>query len=714
MSLFSPSPQTSTASGTSSTSYNPSNNVINQWQGPTGLLATAGGLSNYLVNNSMYGGQMVASQDPLTQQYQNEAGMYGQYAPSTTQQSQLLGGTISDNMYNTQVNPGSISLPGYNTGSFQPGQLNLPQFGNIPSVSAPSGLSTTMYNPSQVQAPSSYTPQQVQAAMVSAPGAVNNINGIASVQAPNLNNYQMGSYQNVNAPSLQGYSMSAAPNVTSGQTTTPQSWTDPGTAAQYMSPYTQQVVNAQLAQAQVQEGQQIAGQQSQAAQAGAFGGSREAVEEANTSIGYQQLAAQLQAQGLQSAYTSGQQQFNTQQQAQQQAQQFNVQSGLQASLANQQAQQQANTQNLASQLQTQQLGAQTGLQSQLANQQAGLTTNQANLQSQLQTQQLGATTGLQAALANQSMGYQTQLANQQAQEFGYGQQLQAQLANQSAGLTAQQLNQSAGLQSALASMGYQYGASTTNAANALQSGLQNQQLMAQLGMFGAGQQLTAAQGNQAAQMQGLGMTYQGGLSGALQTQNLGMSGAEYGGQLGLQSAAQGYGLQQSQQGLNMQALMNQGQLQQASANTAEQGYQGQLAGLGALGSAAGSAQSYDQSVADAQYQNWQNSISLPMQAEGYLANLTAMQPVPYTTNSAYQGTSTVMPSQPSILQSAITGGIGAAGALGNLGWAPLAARKGGRVPSGLAVVKRSAAGAAGLGRTRLRRYGDTHGLARAA
>lgn len=656
---------------------------MGQWGNITGTMQGLTIGPQGIVNNYLYPGQMVASPTDMMNQYWGVASGLGANAPNVMPQVNAIQAASGD-MYNTQVNPSGINLPQYNASSFQPGQLNLPQFGNVPTVSAPSTPTAAAYTPQQVNAPQAYTPQQVQAMMVNAPGSVNPITGVPNVSAPNLNYFQMqGVPGNVNAMGLQNYTMQAAPNVTAGQTSTPQSWTGLGTAQQYMNPYVQQSVNAQLAQAQVQNQQQLQQIGAQAAQAGAFGGTRQGVEEANQNIGYQQLANQIEASGLNQAYSQGMQQFNTEQQAQQQAQQFNVQSGLQAALSNQQMQQQANTQNLSAYLQTQGLQAQTGLQAQLANQQAGLTVAGQNLSANLQTQQLGAQTGLQAALANQQMNYQSQLANQQAQEFGLGQQMQASLANQQAGLTAQQANQQAGLQAGLAEMGYQYGASQTNAANALQAGLQNQQLQAQLGMFGAGQQMTAAQGNQAAQMQALGMTYQGGLQGALQTQNLGLSGAEFGGNLGLQSAAQQYGLQQSQQGLNMQALNNQAAMQNQAGNLAMQGYQTGLQGANTLMQAAQSNQSYDQAVRDAQYQQWQNSIALPIEGVEALAQMTAMQPLPYTMNNQYSGTQTMMPSQPSIFQQGIQGAFGALGAMGGLGFF----RKGGAVSHGLGRAK---------------------------
>ena len=95
-------------------------------------------------------------------------------------------------------------------------------------------------------------------------------------------------------------------------------------ADQYMNPYMQNVVNVQQAAAQRQA--DIAGTQrnAQAVGAGAFGGSRQAVTdaEANRALADQKNA--IQAQGLNTAYTNAQQQFNADQAARMQAQQANI------------------------------------------------------------------------------------------------------------------------------------------------------------------------------------------------------------------------------------------------------------------------------------------------------------------------------------------------------------------------------------------------------
>jgi hypothetical protein len=487
-SLFSPSPQTSTSTTNQTSTTGPASPYYTQvWNNLTG---TAAGLASYPINN-YYSGQLVAQPSDLSNQYWNEAGAYGQVNP-TIQPAQGTLQQMSGAAYNLQQPNTGINLPSFNTGSFAPDQGTLngiaawgnQLFSQTPQVQAAPGVSGNA---------SSYlvNPQQV-----SAPGGVGMIGGLSSVQAPQLQQYQMGPAQ---------------------QTST-QSFTAPGVAQQFMSPYTQQVVNAQLAQAQVQEQQQLAQQNAAATAAGAFGGSRQAVENANTSIGYQQLAAQIQAQGLQNAFQNAQQQFNTQQ-------------GL-------------------------------GLQSQMANQQAGLTVGGQNLAAQLQTQGLGAQLGMQGQLANQQAGLQSALANQQAQEFGAGQNLQSQLANQQAGiqtgLAAQQMGLQGGMfnaqqqnQMSLANqaalmqgLGMQYQGGLQGALQQQQLGLQGQIAGGQLGLQSAAQQQQLQQAQQAQNLQDI-MN-----AGSLQMNqaNLGLAGYQAGlqGQQALANAAQSeQGYQQS-------------------------------------------------------------------------------------------------------------------------------------------------------------------------
>jgi hypothetical protein len=99
-----------------------------------------------------------------------------------------------------------------------------------------------------------------------------------------------------------------------------------GAAQQYMNPYMQSVVDMQQQEAQRQA--DIAGTQrgAQAVQAGAFGGSRQAIMDAEAARNLASQKGSIQATGLQNAYSQAQQQFNADQARQQQAQQMYEQS----------------------------------------------------------------------------------------------------------------------------------------------------------------------------------------------------------------------------------------------------------------------------------------------------------------------------------------------------------------------------------------------------
>jgi len=309
--------------------------------------------------------------------------------------------------------------------------------------------------------------------------------GYLSANAPNLNQYQMGQAQQVQNQGLNQYQMGPADQVNS-QNFGQQS------AQDYMSPYAQQAIDPTLRENQRQFQIASTGRQAAATRAGAFGGSRQAIEQSEAQRNLGRLQSDTQAVGMQNAYQNAQQQFNADQARRQQSMLANQQAGLTTGQA-----------NLGSALQTQGLGAQQNLQSQLANQQAGLTTGQANLGSALQTQGLGSGQSMQAQLANQSaygqmqgLGMQQNLsANQQARQNA---QLRAQygLAGQQAGEQSRQFGANFGLQNrqqALAAAG-QLGA------------LGQQQYAQQMGINSAQQQAGAQM--QAQEQQGLSNRYQ--------------------------------------------------------------------------------------------------------------------------------------------------------------------------------------------------------------
>ena len=213
--------------------------------------------------------------------------------------------------------------------------------------------------------------------------------------------YQPGQFSmsQVEAPNLQNFQMGPAERVRT------QSFTRPGSAEQYMSPYMQNVVDIQKREAQRQSGIQGTQQQAQAVGAGAFGGSRDAIMRAERERNLGQQMGDIQATGSQAAFQQAQQQFNAEQQARLQAQQANQQAGLTVG-----------GQNLAALLGVQQLGAGQNLQSQLANQQ---TFQQAQRDAE-QSRQFGAGQGLQAAGLGAQYGQAAQQMGEQSRQYGAG------------------------------------------------------------------------------------------------------------------------------------------------------------------------------------------------------------------------------------------------------------------------------------------------------
>jgi hypothetical protein len=306
-------------------------------------------------------------------------------------------------------------------------------------------------------------PQQFQPSQFTAPGVSSRdlttyqMSPAERVAAREQTAPQMTTAQSRFAPNLQAFQMGPAERVST------ESFARPGSAAAYMSPYMQSVVDIQQREAQRQADIAGTARGQKYARAGAFGGARQAIENAEAARNLAMQKGDIQAQGLQSAYQQAQQQFNAEQAARIQAQlanqqaglttgqqnlaaqlgvqQLGTQTGLQTALANLSAEQQANVQNQAAQLQTQGMNAQQALQAALANQQAGLTVGQQNLASQLGTQQLGAQQGLQAQLANQQAQMQAQQLAEQSKQFGYGQQLQAAGMGAQYGQAAQQLGE---------------------------------------------------------------------------------------------------------------------------------------------------------------------------------------------------------------------------------------------------------------------------------
>lgn len=249
-----------------------------------------------------------------------------------------------------------------------------------------------------------FSPEQQQSqsmiggmAAMGTPQALRQGQNITNDTANNLAGYQYQpnnfSMMNVQAPgNLQNYQMSAAGDVGAGQLGQQLSGANNNDIQSFMNPYQQNVID--LEKLGAARDYKIAGQQrnAQAVNAGAFGGSRQAVAEAEAQRGLMAQMQSIQTKGSQAAFDSAQQNLQAERAANMQKGTTNIQTALQAALANQSNSQQANTQNLAAALQTQGLGANQALQAAMANQQTGLSTQQATEASR----QFGASSGLQA------------------------------------------------------------------------------------------------------------------------------------------------------------------------------------------------------------------------------------------------------------------------------------------------------------------------------
>ena len=112
---------------------------------------------------------------------------------------------------------------------------------------------------------------------------------------------QLGNAPMVGAQQIAGAQMQAGQMGPAQQITT-QSFAQPGSAEAYMSPYMQNVVNAQQREAIRQSNIQRTNEQAAATRAGAFGGSRQAIVEAERQRNLGTQLGDIQASGLQQAY----------------------------------------------------------------------------------------------------------------------------------------------------------------------------------------------------------------------------------------------------------------------------------------------------------------------------------------------------------------------------------------------------------------------------
>jgi hypothetical protein len=111
---------------------------------------------------------------------------------------------------------------------------------------------------------------------------------------------------------------------------TPGSFTTPGTAGQYMSPYLMQALEPQLAEARRQAEISRVQNAGRLTQAGAYGGGRQAIMESELDRNLNRNLADITGRGYQDAFTAAQNQFNTEEARRMAATGQNQQYGLSA------------------------------------------------------------------------------------------------------------------------------------------------------------------------------------------------------------------------------------------------------------------------------------------------------------------------------------------------------------------------------------------------
>ena len=433
---------------------------LSNWAGPyvTNMLGQGQALAQQQIENpAFYQGPLSAGDSALQQQaYGNAANLA---TPGIIGQAADYAGAAASKMGNLNYTAAPVSS----------------------AYTAPSTLNYTATNADY----RGYTPTNAA-----------NVNATAATlgAAPTANAAGFSGPRDVNAPNLKDFTMQAATGTDQNAKVTSNDFIAPGTAASYMSPYMDSVVQAQQRDAQRQADIASTTRHSQQTQAGAFGGSRGAIQDAEAARNLALQKGDINTTGQQAAYQQAQTQFNADQARNLAAQQSNQGVGAQYGLASLGNQQQAGVQNLSSFLQTQGLGAQTGLQAQQSNQGMDYNTALQNAQLQQQTnlanQGVQSQYGLQQGTMNQQANMQTAAQNQQtmlqnanaanqANQFGAGAYNTATLQNANAANQASQFGINASLQNA--STGAQYG----QAANQLNA---NQQ------QFGANYVLQGLQG----------------------------------------------------------------------------------------------------------------------------------------------------------------------------------------------------------------------------
>lgn len=527
-----------------------------------------------------------------------------QYQQSTELFNKAAQGLIDNANYKpSNITSSNIGMREVNAGSVDPMMLNPNGFqGSAAQMAGVKDVSANQVSAAQMQAIKDVAAERVAAAQMA---------GVRDVAAEriagiNIAGAQMARPENVSAMQMQQYQMNPNniqdvennKNLQYFQMDGPGSWTDEGVSQQYMNPYIQNVIDIAKRESGRDYEKELRKINAQSVAAGAYGGSRQAIERAEAARNYAQLQADIEDKGMSQAYQQGMGQWTNEEGLSQQAAIQNLaaklgvqsqmsQEQLQAALANQGIDYQVALQNLQAKLGVQESQARNMLQAALSNQQMGFGTAQANLNAMMQTQLANQQAGMTAQQANQQAALNAALANQQTQ-FNVGalnanNAQQANLANAQNALQASLANQQTAFNTGAFNAGNQQQANLANAQNSLQASLANQQTAYNTGAFNAGNQQQMNLANQQAALNAALANQSTNLTG--QTTNLQ---ANLQGQLANQDAAYKALLANQQADLAAQQANQQAGLSALNANNNALANAGNLAsGLGAIGTSSG-------------------------------------------------------------------------------------------------------------------------------
>lgn len=360
-----------------------------------------------------YAGQLVAGPSDLqTQAFQ---GIGGLTVPGGIGQAAQTAGNITNQLAQTGPYQGQNFSSGYNPQGYQ---------SNFEVGTFDSGYNPERYN-------STYNPERYQSNFQNGQFTSDYRAGTAGGQ------FQASDFSNV-----PGFDPSAIST---------REW-DTQAAQQYMNPYLQQSLDPQLMQARRQADISRTADAARLAQAGAFGGSRQAIMEAEGNRNLERNLSDITGKGYFDAYNTGMQGFMTDQQraleaarTNEQSRQFGAGFGLDIAKAGEQSRQfltNSELQRYQMQQQAQQQQASLGLEAQKGTEQSkqfGATNALASYQANQQA--LQAAEGFrgdaykmseQAMQAKGQMTLEAQRAAEQSKQFGASQGLDAYRASQQA------------------------------------------------------------------------------------------------------------------------------------------------------------------------------------------------------------------------------------------------------------------------------------------